>query len=50
MQSIAGPVLASAAWTDEKNNTELFLQDIHCLKITGQSCLLGPDSSVLTLG
>ena len=26
MQSIAGPVLASAVWTDEKkNNTELFL-------------------------
>ena len=24
-QSIAGPVLTSAVWTDEKNNTELFL-------------------------
>ena len=50
MQSIAGPALASAVWTDEKNNTELFLWDILCLNITGQSRLLGPDSSVLTLG
>ena len=55
MQSIAGPVHASAVWTDEKKkkkkkkNTELFLWDIHCLQITGQSRLLGPDSSVLTL-
>ena len=43
------PVLASVVWTDEKNNTELFLYDIHCLQIIGQSRFLGPDSSVLTL-
>ena len=66
MQIIAGPVLASAMWTDKKKNkkqqqqqqkkktkkknTKLSLWDILYMKTTGQSRLLGPDSSVLTVG
>ena len=58
MQSIAGPVHASAVRTDgnkkkkkkkkkqQQKNTNCS-QDIHFLQITGQSRLLGPDSSVL---
>ena len=47
MQSIAGPVHASAVWTDEKKKKKIITLTVHCLQITGQSRLLGPDSSVL---
>ena len=48
MQSIAGPVLASAVWTDKKKKKKKLIcsyRNVHTMK-TGQSRLLGPDSSV----
>ena len=48
MQSNAGPVHASAVWTNEKKKH--WTVPIGYSLFADQSSLLGPDSSVLTLG